>query len=348
MDVRQLLSLVARQVRSASLAAGSVTAYERGVGLWLDWCQHHAPPHRHDRPLHRDSGVHQLDQCVCMYLASVYLRGDGRLRQLGVSTVYGLYYHHPPIRGRLSYSEQFLTGWSRLRPSTSHPPLTWPLVTLIAVGMALEGYAGGALATLVSFDALLRVSEMAALRVEDVSPPLDHRRGRISSVAGGGAVPPSTAHVVLRLGVTKTGSNQWVTMTNPQVESLLLRYITGRHRNELVFNLALPGQHFGGQRQYRNAFRLCCRGLRLDHLRFTPHSLRHGGATHALQHLDQTIETVMLRGRWQSVSSCRIYLQAGRAQLLQQIIDPSIVSLSEQVVNDWYGVVHQRLGLQRR
>jgi integrase len=88
-----------------------------------------------------------------------------------------------------------------------------------------------------------------------------------------------------------------------------------------------------------------CRGLQLQEHRFTPHSLRHGGATHALLHLGQSIETVMHRGRWQSVNSCRIYLQAGRAQLLQQDIDPDILSFADQVAGDWYDTVRDGLHL---
>ena len=106
---------------------------------------------------------------MCRFMASVYQQDSGRRRQLAVNTVYGLYHNHPRIRHQLTESEQLLTGWTTLRPSVPHPPFTWPVVTLVAVTMALHGYADGALATLVAFDGLLRVGEVVNLCVSDVS-----------------------------------------------------------------------------------------------------------------------------------------------------------------------------------
>jgi integrase len=330
-------------MRSASLAVGSATAYRRAVQLWLEFCRHHSS-HRHLQCLTSPAGVRHLDQCVCVYLEFVYHHGGGRRRQLGVNTVYGLYYYYPSLRRQLAESEQSLHGWARLRPSVSHPPLTWPLVTLLAVTMAMNGYGEGALATLVAFDGLLRISEMASLRVGDVSPPSDLRQGGTSSSVGrGGTGSVVSGHVLLRLAVTKTGSNQWVELSNSTIENLLLRHVTGRPHSECVFRLELPGHRRNGARAYRHAFRVVCRDLGLECHHYTPHSLRHGGATHALMHLHQSVETVMQRGRWQSVRSCRIYLQAGRARLLQQTIAPAILSLAQTVSGDWYETVRDGL-----
>lgn len=82
--------------------------------------------------------------------------------------------------------------------------------------------------------------------------------------------------------------------------------------------------------------RMTCDALGLQSHHFTPHSLRHGGATHAYSHLGQSIETIMHRGRWQSTQSCKTYLQAGRAQLLEQNIHQYIFLLAQQVESDWY------------
>jgi integrase len=329
-------------LRSASLGPSSVAAYQRAVQLWLDFC-HRISSHRH-RSLDSRTGVRHLDHCVCVYLESIYHHAGGRRRQLAVNTVFGLYYYYPSIRHRLAESEQLLRGWSRLKPPMSRPPLTWPLVTLIAVTMAMNGYGDGALATLVAFDGLLRISELTSLCVKDVSPPSDPRRGRIRTSGRRSVVgPDASSHVLLRLAITKTGRNQWVELTNISVENLLLQHISGRQTDERVFRLRLSTHRRDDARAYRHALREVCRSLKLEGLHYTPHSLRHGGATHALLHLRQSVETVLLRGRWQSMNSCRVYLQAGRAQLLQQVIDPSIVSLAETVSGDWYDTVCQGL-----
>jgi integrase len=330
---------VIRDLRSATLAEGSTSAYERAVELWDAYCRG-APSHRHGS-LDRQSGITQLDLCVRRYVASLYRRGGGRRRQSAVATVYGLYYYYPEIRGRLARSHQLLNGWVRRRPPVSHPPLTWPLVTLIAVTMALNGYPAGALATLVAFDGLLRISEVANLCVGDVSPPTDARRGR--SAVSADALSPSTlpsSHVILRLARTKTGSNQSVWLTHAAVERLLLLHVQGRDAGARVFQLTTPRHRTSPTGAYRHALRVVCDELGLGSHHFTPHSLRHGGATHALLHLGQSIETIMHRGRWQSNSACRVYLQAGRARLLELSVAPPILSLAEDVADDWYTTCH--------
>ena len=329
------LQRIIRALRSATLAGSSAAAYQRAVELWVAYCRG-APSHRHGS-LDWQPGIRHLDLCVRGYVASIYERGGGRRRQSAVDTVYGLYLYYPDIRGRLTRSEQLLHGWARRHPPLSHPPLTWPLVTLIAVTMALNGYADGALATLVAFDGLLRVSEMANLCIGDVSPPTDPRRGRSAIPAG--TLPSPTlpsAHVILRFAKTKTGSNQSVWLTHAAVERLLLLHVHGRDAGARVFQLTTPSHQTSPTGAYRHALRVVCDALGLGSHHFTPHSLRHGGATHALLHLGQSIETIMQRGRWQSNSSCRVYLQAGRARLLELSVDSSILSLAEDVVDDWY------------
>lgn len=324
-------------LRIASLHESSVRQYQRAVQLWQEYCSTRRA-HSHHPSTHRLYGV-DIDNCVSRYLAHVYRRNDGRLRQLAVGTVYGIYLFYPSVRGQLVVCEQMLGGWRRLHPTISHPPLTWPLVTLIAVTMAHNHYMDGALGTLVAFDGLLRISEMSALRVGDVSAPSDRRRGGVSSISDSSLSQPSIAsssHVLLRLAVTKTGSNQWVELTNYQVEHLLLQHISHLPPTARVFNLRRNGRRHHPSTAYRIALKAVCKALGIESQGFTPHSLRHGGATHALQHLRQSVETVMLRGRWQSASSCRTYLQAGRAQLLQSTIDPQILALAHSVESEWY------------
>lgn len=182
------------QLRAASLATGSQRAYHRAVSLWYQFCrQRH--PHTHHDP-NRQSGRVNLDSCVGRYIATLHRDDGGRRRQLAINTVYGLYYYFPILRHHMVNCEQMIRGWSRLHPSVSHPPLTWPIVTLIAVTMATNGYGDGALATLVAFDGLLRISQMAALLVSDVPyhlinagvvilltilvPIIEHNNGKLS------------------------------------------------------------------------------------------------------------------------------------------------------------------------
>ena len=50
-------------------------------------------------------------------------------------------------------------------------------------------------------------------------------------------------------------------------------------------------------------------------LSFTSHSLRRGAAT-TLAQAGYELQTIMILGRWSSLSSCRLYLRAGDAELI--------------------------------
>jgi hypothetical protein len=115
-------------------------------------------------------------------------------------TTYG---RHP-----LSFYQSTVRG-EQVLPTRS----SWPLEVLTAITVAVNGYHGCAIGTLVAFDGMLRVSEMAVLRVRDVSLPHDPRRGasatgqQLESGVDGPSLP-SITRTCLRLDRTKTGRNQ--------------------------------------------------------------------------------------------------------------------------------------------
>lgn len=298
---------IRRFLTTSAFAVSTATAYTTAVTRYLSSCRHRG----------RHSSVSQFDRCVERYICYLYFQYRGRNRQLAVNTVYGLYMQHPALRDRLRGSEGLLRGWQRAAPSVSHPPLTWPLTIAIARTMAGNGYVDCAVATLIAFDGLLRVGELVAVLVADVSLPDDSRRGAASHM-----VPHSSSQglpslrrsssAYIRLAVTKTGRNQTAEVSNVDVITLLQRHISSRPADSRLFPFpsATPDDH------YRSIFRATCVALGIGSFHFTPHSLRHGGATHAHMHMGQTIEHVLHRGRWQSNSSARVYLQSGAAALI--------------------------------
>lgn len=299
---------IRRFLTASAFAPSTATAYSTAVTRYLSWC-HHRCRHR---------SVAQLDRCVERYICYLYFQHRGRNRQLAVNTVYGLYMQHPALRDRLRGSEGLLRGWQRAAPSVSHPPLTWPLTIAIARTMAGNGYVDCAVATLVAFDGLLRVGELVAIMVADVSLPDDSRRGAASRTVSYSAASSSSpslrrsSSAYIRLAITKTGSNQTAEISNVEVITLLQRHIDSRPADGRLFPFpsASPADY------YRSILRATCVALGVSSFNFTPHSLRHGGATHAHMHMGQTIEHVLHRGRWQSNSSARTYLQSGAAALI--------------------------------
>ena len=68
--------------------------------------------------------------------------------------------------------------------------------------------------------------------------------------------------------------------------------------------------------QFQAMLRLYCDFLELRGCGFTAYSLRRGGASHAFAS-GQSFDQLLVKGRWQSVKTARVYLDSGRAQLIQ-------------------------------
>jgi integrase len=283
----------------ASISDKTMKKYKDAVVRFLDWCDEHG---------HDASTMESLDDLVTEYFHNVYEMNDGVGKGLASCTLYGLIKFMPRCEAHLLSAKTSLTGWMKLQPGRSYPPLTWDLTVLIAIHMVQNGHIRHAIATLLAFDCFLRVGELVGLRRKDVADTGDRRMG--SEYQG----------TSLRLKHTKTGPNQWVQVHDRQVVELLRCVVTGTAKaDDHLFPFSAA--------EYRNVFKTSCAQLGLSH-RYVPHSLRHGGATrwHLLGH---PIEDVLLRGRWSSVKSARRYVQAGRALLLKTTVPPRLAGLAK-------------------
>ena len=115
-------------------------------------------------------------------------------------------------------SRRALKGWEKLSPSVSHPPLSWSLSVVLAVKMASQARSvfsamSLSIGLLVAWEAYLRVGELCALTLGDVSfnslnDPV--KLGRKKSGAGpASALSRSPVLVSFHLAHTKTGDHQW-------------------------------------------------------------------------------------------------------------------------------------------
>ena len=314
---------------TGAYAPATIAAYTAAVHHFHSYCRHHG---RHSSPS-------LFDRCLREYICRLFYRHGARNRQLAVNTVYGLYMLQPELRGKLSGSEQLLAGWKRQLPSVSHRPVTWPITIAVARTMAANGCSDCAVATLVAFDGLLRVGELVAMAVADVSLPGDSRRGSSSRTtfrSASWSLQPSSRRsstsAFIRLAVTKTGANQTAEISNPDIVALLERYMATRPPDSRLFPFptACPTDCF------RAVLRSACHALDLSDLGFTPHSLRHGGATHAHVHMGLSIEHVLHRGRWRSNSSARTYLQSGTAALITTQLSSRAQLYVQGLQSHWY------------
>jgi len=244
--------------------------------------------------VHRNRDV---DRILTLYVQ--HLHDSGGSMDLAKNTIYAVQHRAPWLAHSLGAAKLALRGWHRTHPSNSHPPLTWELTCLMAVWMAIRGQHHAALAMLVGFDCYLRIGELLSLKVQDVAVSNDPRLG--SAYRG----------VLLRLAHTKTGRYQAVTVEDSAVADMLTSHVQARGpsrtQSDLVFQVSRDS--------FYKLFHGACRAFGLDGLNYSPHSLRHGGATrHFLQ--KRHISDIQFRGRWSNSKSVRTYIQSGRALLL--------------------------------
>lgn len=286
-------------LQDLALAPASLSAYNRQLTSFLRYS-------RLTRPLFRTLPPSQLDHLLAVYIQHVFdsAEADDQQRRGGFSyaalALHAVVYHRPDVRPLLLTSRQCLNGYEHMRATQSHPPLTWELTVVFACVMANSGYHAQAVGTLLAFDCYLRVGELTRLRRRDIVMPNDPRMGRAAT------------GMAVCLYRTKTGLNQSVTLQNPVVAQLLVRWIDSLHLPPHSTARVFDFDDASLRRLMRNASLL----LGLGATPYVPHSLRHGGATHDFL-LGRGIAHVQFRGRWQSMESSRRYIQTTRALLAQ-------------------------------
>ena len=67
------------------------------------------------------------------------------------------------------------------------------------------------------------------------------------------------------------------------------------------------------------------RWLGVDHTRFSPYSIRRGGAT-AYFRVTRNMEATLDRGRWSNVKAARIYVNDGLAKEVELRLPPEVES----------------------
>ena len=279
--------------------------YKMAVSEFVRWCC--------DRGFDDWYSIGSLDDSLVDYCHWWYLGGNGanilgKGRQKMVNTVYGIYMLQPRLRNLLKGSEAALRGWVRMHPPVARPPLSWDVSVAISIQLLRIGRKDMALATLVMFDGLLRISECINIKKKHVSYPGDVRFSGVFNKFG------------IALAKTKTGANQWAELRMLQVKQLLQDHLGSLpHANSRIFGFSAD--------HYRNYFKSACASLGLRDI-YRPHSLRHGGATY-LNLCGYSIEQILLIGRWLSNKSARHYIQSGRAILLRTDVPLRIIQFGK-------------------
>ena len=293
----------------ARVAPKTITAYQRAYDNFNIYITHTA---RHNTQTAPD-----LDNALKNYIIHLYDNSRNKSRSPAEKAFCAVLFYRPEVKGSLYHSAALLKGWKNLHPSTTKPPFTWPITVLLASTMASHGYFDAGLATLVGFDCLLRISEFCKFRIDDVITPNNQLVG-------------PAEQTILRIRRAKTGKEQSVAIWNNDILYLLNIHLQRRCRDQsaaklFVFTAA----------EYRAIVKKCLIALKLDHLGFTPHSLRHGGATHLLRQ-NHSAGTIYLRGRWSPNSTTIItYLQVAAAASLDLEVTDAHIAQANTILHDF-------------
>ena len=267
-----------------------------------------------------------MDKALKLYIIYLYERSVTKSRSEAEKIFCAVLHYRPEVKSSLHYSSAMLKGWKKRHPSKSKPPLTWTVVVLLAANMASYGHFDASLATLLGFDCLLRISEYCNFLISDVVLP----DNRIIGPA------PQTN---LRIRHAKTGDEQPVAIWNTDVCRLLMDHLQRHSRDDprttKLFAFTAP--------LYTKIFKNALTSLKMRHLGFTPHSLRHGGASHLMRQ-NYSVDTIRERGRWSGNSSAfRIYLQVTAAAQLDLIITDEQTDRANIIINDFYAHMSKAL-----
>jgi hypothetical protein len=266
------------------------------------------------------TNAEELDQQLVRFAEFVFARDGGRGRQTAACARFACMWLNPALKKRLPFSCDVTapTAWNRAAGITpeKHAPMTWPLACEMSRRLTADGECGAGVAVLLGFDCCLRVSEAAALRLDDV----------VDAAAVDARLRGPAAGLLLRIRNPKTGDlDQSVPVLSAVASGLLREWLAERRERG-----AGGGSSLFGYTEQRLQALFCSAADALQGVRFTWHSLRHGGATYLFMSGWSTIE-VMRHGRWRSAVGAWHYYQAGRASVGAHGVAPAIVAAGERV-----------------
>jgi integrase len=277
--------------------------YLKAVKKFIEWYDKEWDD---DDDINDPNDINQFDILLLQYIHYCY--EEGISKSIADTALYGIKHFLPSLKDGLPRSSQALLGWKRKQPTQSYPPISYELTLILAYQMCRANKYEYGIGTLLSFDCLLRVSELCNIQRKHIHDSLQTKN--------------EYKGMVLIIPFTKNGKNQHVTIYNKDIQSLIRILMKDKKSNDKVFSFT--------SKQFRSVFKQFIKNLNLNP-RYVPHSLRHGGATRFRHVLNWSVENVLERGRWQSISSARRYIQSGKAIILSDEVPHSYNELGDDL-----------------
>jgi hypothetical protein len=193
-----------------------------------------------------------------------------------------------------------IEGLGRGQVVVQAAPFPKELLMCLVVVMTMAAKAASAVALLLCFCGMMRISEVLGLRHQDVLFPSEHRSGPF---------------VVLLLKTSKRGPADGDKIIIDNV--LVVRFLE-RYKARLPPKDALPQQRFclTSYATVRKWMRQALVALGFPADAFRALYCRRGGAT-CLSLMGVSLQDVMVAGRWASQASCRLYVRKGEVALMR-------------------------------
>jgi hypothetical protein len=247
-----------------------------------------------------------LDFLLTEYIEYLWQEGDPV--GWGNDLVSGFQHEIPHLKRQLVGAWRLLKAWTRLELPNRAAPLP-PIGVLGFVGLSLlMGWQDLAVLIGLGFLGFLRTGELFNLKKDDIT------------IKG--------SRILITLAGTKTSvrkkANELSSVVSPWISRLLVKHLK---------NLE-PGQRLL-RRSPANArllFKHIVEFFKLDQFNFQFYSLRRGGASWDFR-LHGSMERTLLNGRWESVSTARVYVNDALASsVLVKMTEESRLLLTQVAV----------------
>ena len=231
----------------------------------------------------------KMDPLVCDYVEHLWSSGAGR--GLACDTLAGLQDFQPNLKNCLPGAWRLLKTWHVNEVPNRAPPLPEHVVQAMAGWGFFKGHVSFGVSLLVGFYTMLRTGELLGLRSSHLLSE------------------PTRNQVLISLGLTKGGKRAGA------AESVILGF-------EPVVNLVKAWKRQASSStplatspgHWRGLFNESLMALGLETHGFRPYSLRRGGATFWFSK-HQSLDRILISGRWHTQKSARIYINEGLALL---------------------------------
>jgi hypothetical protein len=247
---------------------------------------HHFFLHLRTKKARVPGSIPALDKALASYMNHMYMEGEpiGYAGHL-LSAIKRFY---PPCRNFLFRSRQWHNNWQREYVPTRAKPFPWLMVRGIVATALLDQDQAFAFVTLLAYRRFLRTNEFLSLRCSDIAKF-------------------DTKTLVISLINTKTSGSfdESVTVDDMFLAKWHRNLLQTREPDELIFS--------EGAAAYNEKLQSYLQLLRVTD-KYTPYSLRRGGATQfymRTRSLDQT----KIVGRWRDQRTCRIYLDEANGMI---------------------------------